>query len=109
MEHYQAIEKANYAPSIQFAATDDGIQINEFTRAALNFASLHGALLRCYRELDRIKPQGMEMETFKVLLLVATGVFFEEDPTRNLWRVDEFVAQKFVPLCKLLGAITTAQ
>jgi hypothetical protein len=77
--------------------------VNVFTRVALNFLGIHRVILDLYRRLDLPAAGGLPLKSCRDLLILAASVFFEADRTRNLWRVDEYLALRFVPLCRRLG------
>ena len=57
---------------------------------------------------DDIGKYGYKQElhrslSFRDLLILGASVFFEADQPRNLWRVDEFLTLRFLPLCHRLG------
>jgi hypothetical protein len=43
------------------------------------------------------------LKSFRDLLILGASVFFEAEHPRNLWRVDEFLTLRFLPLCHRLG------
>mgnify|MGYP001474895911 CR=1 FL=1 len=47
---------------------------------------------------------GQPLKSFRDLLVLAASVFFESDPARNLWRVDEFLTLVLAPFCRRLAA-----
>ncbi len=77
--------------------------MNVFTRLALNFLGIHRAVLDVYRHLATISPGELPLKSFRDLLILGASVFFEADRPRNLWRVDEFLTLRFLPLCHRLG------
>ena len=44
----------------------------------------------------------LPLKGLRDLMLISVAVFFEQAPSRNLWRVDEFLSLKMEPLCKAL-------
>jgi hypothetical protein len=38
------------------------------------------------------------------LLLISAAVFFEASPSRNLWRIDEYLSLRVEPMCEKLVA-----
>ena len=73
------------------------LRLNAFSLMALNLLSIHAVLLHTYRTLDATPTCVPGMHGFKDLLVVAMGVFFERDPQRHLWLMDEFLTEGFLP------------
>jgi hypothetical protein len=71
-------------------------------RLFLNFASIHAATLCCYRAVGKLTPDSVLLSSFRELMLIATSVFFEQAPARNLWRIDEFLATRFPAIVRRL-------
>jgi hypothetical protein len=84
-------------------AEKDHLHVNVFTRLALNFLGIHRAMLQAYRHLETIAPGELPLKSFRDLLIMGASVFFEAEHPRNLWRVDEFLTLRFLPLCRRLG------
>lgn len=92
------------APKLDWSeAPDECLQVNVFTRVALNFVGIHRAIIDTYRRLDSLPVDGLPLKSYRDLLVLAASVFFETDRPRNLWRVDEFLSLHFVSLCRRLG------
>ncbi len=72
---------------------DNCLKLNAFTFAALNFLRIHNAFLNTYQELSQVKTQ----YGFKDALILAMGTFFELEPQRNIWYLDEFLTEGFLP------------
>ena len=72
---------------------DNCLKLNAFTFAALNFLRIHNAFLITYQKLSQIKTQ----YGFRDALILAMGIFFELEPQRNIWYLDEFLAEGFLP------------
>jgi hypothetical protein len=83
---------------------DGRLRVNVFTRIALNFLGIHRALLESYGRLESIPVGTLPLLGLRDLLVVGASVFFEADRPRNLWRVDEFLTLRFVPLCQRWAA-----
>jgi hypothetical protein len=105
---WREIEACYFQPELSWNETDAGLEVNCFTRVALNFVGLHRVLLTTYSELTAQSTGTLPLKSFRDLLVLAASVFFEADPQRNLWRVDEFMTLKFVPFCRLLAGRGTA-
>ncbi len=80
--------------------TEDGeLKLNAFSFAALNFLRIHTALVQTYKDLSEIEtPYG-----FKDILVLAMGTFFERDPQQNIWQLDSFLKDAFLPRWKKLA------
>jgi hypothetical protein len=96
VELWKQLESNRYSDQLQFAlGSGDEISLNMIGRLLLNFASIHAATLRCYREIGQLTPDGSHLRSFRELMVIAASVFFEQAPSRNLWRIDEFLALRF--------------
>ena len=82
--------------------TENGdLKLNAFSFAALNFLRIHTALIQTYEDLSQIEtPYG-----FKDTLVLAMGTFFEKKPQENIWELDSFLTEAFLPRWKKLVAI----
>ena len=79
---------------------DDGLKLNAFSFAALNFLRIHTALIQAYKDLSEIEtPYG-----FKDILVLAMGTFFERNPQENIWQLDSFLTEAFLPRWEKLAA-----
>jgi hypothetical protein len=102
-EIWEELAETDYAPQLYWEPASDGrVHVNVFTRVALNFLGIHRATLEAYRHLDDLTPASLPLKSYRDLLILGAAVFFEADPPRNLWRVDEFLALHFIPLCRQL-------
>ena len=83
-----------YQPEWTWEKTEDGdLKLNAFSFAALNFLRIHTALIQTYEDLSQIDvPYG-----FKDILVLAMGTFFERKPQQNIWRLDSFLMEAFLP------------
>ena len=83
-----------YQPEWTWEKTGDGdLKLNAFSFAALNFLRIHTALIQAYKDLSQIEaPCG-----FKDILVLAMGTFFERNPQQNIWRLDSFLTEAFLP------------
>ena len=80
---------------------DGSLKLNAFSFAALNFLRIHTALIQVYKDLS-------EVETaygFKDILVLAMGTFFERNPQQNIWQLDSFLTEAFLPRWKKLAAV----
>jgi hypothetical protein len=105
---WREIEACYFQPELTWSETDAGLEVNCFTRVLLNFVGLHRVLLTTYSELATQSTGTLPLKSFRDLLVLAASVFFEADPQRNLWRVDEFMTLKLLPFCRLLAGRGTA-
>ena len=83
-----------YKPEWFWEETNDNyLKLNAFSFAALNFLRIHNAFLNIYDKLSEIQTA----YGFKDVLVLAMGTFFELDPQRNIWHLDEFLTKGFLP------------
>ena len=96
-EQLHSFYKAEWA----WEKTEDGhLKLNAFSLAALNFLRIHTALIQTYKDLSQIEtPCG-----FKDILVLAMGTFFERNPQQNIWQVDSFLTEAFLPRWQKLAA-----
>ena len=97
---------AFYQPEWSWEKTeDDTLKPNAFSAAALNFLRIHTALIQTYKDLSEIEtPYG-----FKDILVLALGTFFERNPQENIWQLDSFLTEAFVPRWQKLTAAAEAR
>ena len=90
-----------YQPEWAWEKTEDGcLKLNAFSFAALNFLRIHTALIQTYKDLSQIEtPWG-----FKDILVLAMGIFFERNPQQNIWQLDSFLTEVFLPRWEKLAA-----
>ena len=90
-----------YQPEWAWEKTEDGcLKLNAFSFAALNFLRIHTVLIQTYKDLSQIEtPWG-----FKDILVLAMGIFFERNPQQNIWQLDSFLTEVFLPRWKKLAA-----
>lgn len=95
---------AFYQPEWTWEKTEDGaLKLNAFSFAALNFLRIHTALIQAYKDLSEIEaPCG-----FKDILVLAMGTFFERNPQQNIWELDSFLTEAFLPRWQKLAAADT--
>lgn len=92
-----------YQPEWYWEKTsDDCLKLNAFSFAALNFLRIHTAFLQTYQSLLQIDSE----YSFKDALVLAMGTFFEVDPQRNIWHLDQFLTEGFLPRWKKLAQVT---
>jgi hypothetical protein len=98
-EQLHSFYKAEWA----WEKTEDGhLKLNAFSLAALNFLRIHTALIQTYKDLSQIEtPCG-----FKDILVLAMGTFFERNPQQNIWQLDSFLTEAFLPRWQKLTAVT---
>jgi hypothetical protein len=106
---WNTMESDLFASTIKWRVDHQELHVNVVTRVALNFLGVHRAILETYRRVSDQNVGDLPLRSFRDLLLLATGVFFEADPPRNLWRVDEFVSLRIVPWCEALASATKAR
>ena len=83
-----------YQPEWSWEKTADNcLKLNPFSFTALNFLRIHIALLEAYDVLPQIGTQ----HGFKDALVLAMGTFFEIEPQRNIWHLDQFLTEGFLP------------
>jgi hypothetical protein len=100
---WRGLEANRYSEELRFEAEPNGeISLNIVGRLYLNFASIHAAALRCYREVGQLTPDSTLFSSFRELMIIASSVFFEESPARNLWRIDEFLALRLPAIVQRL-------
>jgi hypothetical protein len=92
---------AFYEPEWAWEKTEDGhLKPNAFSLTALNFLRIHTALIQTYEDLSQIEtPYG-----FKDILVLAMGTFFERNPQQNIWQLDSFLTEAFLPRWQKLTA-----
>lgn len=103
LDVWRQLEQDYFRPELIWCESDGRLRVNAFTRVALNFVGLHRTLLTTYSELAAQSPGTLPLKSFRDLLVLAASVFFEADPARHLWRVDEFLALAFTPFCRKLA------
>lgn len=72
---------------------DNCLRLNAFSFTALNFLRIHTAFLQTYQSLSKVKTE----YGFKDALVLTMGAFFEKDPQRNIWILDQFLSEGFLP------------
>ena len=90
-----------YQPEWAWEQTEEGhLKLNAFSFAALNFLRIHTAFIQTYKDLSEIEaPWG-----FKDILVLAMGTFFERNPQQNIWQLDSFLTEAFLPRWQKLAA-----
>ena len=92
---------AFYQPEWAWEKTEDGhLKPNAFSFAALNFLRIHTALIQTYEDLSQIKIS----YGFKDILVLAMGTFFERNPQQNIWKLDSFLTEAFLPRWQKLAS-----
>lgn len=100
---WRQLEADYFCAELRWTVAGDRLRVNAFTRVLLNFVGLHRTLLATYCELSAESTRSLPLKSFRDLLVLAASVFFEADPARNLWRVDEFLALVLAPFCRRLA------
>jgi hypothetical protein len=103
-EFWRSLEAAWMAPEMQFAEDGDQVHVNVVSRLVLNFLAIHRETLMTYGRIGEMDTGDLPIKGMRDLLLICVAVFFEDSPSRNLWRVDEFLSLKIEPLCRELVA-----
>ena len=101
-EIWQEIESDWMAPSLKFHEEHESLRANVVSRLALNFLAIHRETLKVYQRMGDMDLGDLPLKGFRDLMLISVAVFFEDAPSQNLWRVDEFLAFKMEPLCQAL-------
>ena len=92
--------QTNFQTTLHMSENSQGLQINLYTRLALNFLTIHAGIIRAYQDLQGKNPQrSLSLKSYRDLMIIGTAVFFEEDRFQNIWKIDEFLFLKFIPLC----------
>ena len=81
--------------------TDECLELNAFSFAALNFLRIHTTFLQTYHTLSQIDTD----YSFNDALVLAMGTFFEIDPQRNIWFLDQFLTEGFLPRWRKLSDV----
>ena len=90
-----------YQSEWSWKQTEEGhLKLNAFSSAALNFLRIHTAFIQTYKDLSEIETQW----GFKDILVLAMGTFFERDPQQNIWQLDSFLTEAFLPRWQKLAA-----
>ena len=95
----------SYQSEWTWEQTEDGyLKLNAFSFAGLNFLRIHTALIQTYEDLSQIDvPYG-----FKDILVLAMGTFFERNPQQNIWQLDSFLTEAFLPRWQKLAAVDSS-
>ncbi len=101
---WQELADGFYAATLWWQPAGEQLEVNAYTRVVLNFVGLHRAVLETYREVGELSPGSLPLKSFRDLLVIGASVFFEADPARNLWRLDEYLSCLFGPMCRRLAA-----
>jgi hypothetical protein len=100
---WRDLESDLFAGQMHWSTQDGQLRVNVIVRVALNFLGIHRATLDTYQRIRELDAAGLPLRGFRDLMLLAAAVFFEADPPRNLWRVDEFISLRIVPWCESLA------
>ena len=103
------LKSFTFAPELAHrpAAEDGRIEVPLFTLCALHFLGVHRAVLRAYAAAEALDPAAaaLPLKSYRDLLILCACAFFEGDPARNLWRVDEFLGLQVLPLLERFQAV----
>ena len=100
---WKELEQDWLAPQIQMREEDGQLHVNVVARLALNFLAIHRETLEVYRQIGAMDLAMLPLKGMRDLMLISVAVFFEDSPSVNLWRVDEFLALRVKPLCESLA------
>ena len=92
-----------FAPQMKWHVEHGQLHVNVMARLALNFLGIHRAKLRAYQWIRSADTHSLPLKSFRDLMLICAAVYFENDPPKHLWRVDEFVTLRITPLCEQLA------
>ena len=93
-----------YSPKLMSRIDSKGTQqTNLLGRLMLNFTSMHAAVVDACRRSETVSTGDLPLRGFKELMVLSASVFFESDRSANLWHIDEFLSEKFLPLCEKLS------
>jgi len=108
VELWKELSAGECSQQILVEDSEYGLKPNLIARWYLNTVSIHHALTTAFHTLDTLGTNDLPLRSFKEILILSASIFFEQNPRDNIWKVDEFISQHFVPLCKQLsGSITT--
>jgi hypothetical protein len=100
---WQELESERFAAELRWSTRGEVLQVNVITRVVLNFLGIHRATLETYQRIRSLDVGRLPLRSFRDLLLLSAAVFFEANPPRNLWCVDEFISLRVVPWCERLA------
>lgn len=90
------------SPELRFYEKDGLLHTNVVCRLALNFLAIHRETLNVYSRIGGMDLGNLPLKGLRDLMLISAAVFFEQAPSRNLWRVDEFLSLRIEPLCEAM-------
>ncbi len=105
VQRWRDLERERYAAQLAWRRVGNRLEVNMYTRLALNFLGVHRATLTTYERLERLDVGNLPLRSFRDLMLITAAIFFEEDPRQNLWRIDEFLTLRVEPLCLQLAQL----
>lgn len=97
---WRELEDDWLSPKMRHQEADGQLHVNVVSRLALNFLAIHRETLDVYRRIGQMPVGELPLKSLRDLMLIAVAVFFEESPSLNLWRVDEFLSLRIEPLCE---------
>jgi hypothetical protein len=74
-------------------------KLNLISKWYLNITAIHCAIVNTYFKLDSIKTEDLPLRGFQEMLVIASSIYFEQNPRENFWKLDEFIGKWFIPLC----------
>jgi hypothetical protein len=101
---WQELAEHTYSPRLQWRTERDQLAVNMVSRLGLNFLGIHRAKIETCQRIRDLGVGELPLKSFRDLLLISSAVFFEADPPRNLWRVDEFVSLRVEAFCERLAS-----
>jgi hypothetical protein len=91
-DRWKHLEEQHYQPNLRFQPSNQGeIEVNLYSRVMLNFLSIHAAFVEAFSEVDIKLSKDLPVSGYRKLITVAVAVFWELDPVKNIWRLDEFL------------------
>lgn len=101
---WRELEQDWFSAEPHFYIEDGKLHANVVCRLALNFLAVHRETLTVYRRVGAMELGNLPLKGLRDLMLISIAVFFEDAPSTNLWRVDEFLSLKMEPLCEAFVA-----
>ncbi|MEM8875574.1 MAG: hypothetical protein AAGD32_15115 [Planctomycetota bacterium] len=87
----------------------DNGEVTLFGLVALQLLVLHRTLTDAYRAVTRLSTAGLPIDAWHDILLLTASAFFEHGRPRNLWRIDEFIKLKLLPMIEDLASNRVAE
>ena len=90
--------RTRWARRIVAVPSGDVVLVNPYTRFTLNLLGLHATLNQTYRRLADRTVWPAPMRDFRDLFVLVLGAFYQHDPPRHLWHMDELLGLHLEPL-----------